>query len=170
MVCEKCGFKTIYKEKFGYPLCEICYTFSPNEEKDFFSYIKEKVDHTNLETFRNKKINPQKKGMLEKAKKGAIMSRAPFGYKIIQNKLVPSEKSKEVFEIFSRFVNEDISLNSLSKQYNLSINGLKKILRNFTYIGKIKFNQQIYEGIHEPIIPVSLFNKAQDKLEKLKIK
>ncbi|GIU68482.1 MAG: hypothetical protein KatS3mg001_332 [Candidatus Pacearchaeota archaeon] len=170
MICEKCGFKSIYKKKFGIPLCEICYYFSPNDEKSFFNYVEEKIDYSVLETYRNKKPNPQKKGMFEKAKKGLVVSRAPLGYKIIEGKLIPSEKSKEVFDIFNEFVNENISLNKLAKKHNLSVNGLKKVLRNFTYIGKIKFNKQVFQGSHEPIVPIVLFNKAQDKLEKLNLK
>ena len=68
------------------------------------------------------------------------------------------------------FLNENISLAQLAKKHNFSINGLKKILRNFTYIGKIKFNNQIYEGSHTPLISSTLFNHVQNKLEQLKIK
>ena len=38
------------------------------------------------------------------------------------------------------------------------------------YIGKIKFNNQIFEGGHQPIISSTLFNHVQDKLERLGIK
>src|SRR5208283_268450 len=101
---------------------------------------------------------------------GELMSRVPFGYKIENKKLVPAENYREIEEIFEQFLNEDLSLRQLSQKHNLSVNGLKKILKNFTYIGKIKFNNQIYEGNHQPIISSTLFNHVQNKLEKLKIK
>ena len=110
----------------------------------------------------------QKKGMVEKAVQGNLMSRAPFGYKIENKKLVPAENFREVEEIFEEFLNKDISLTKLAKKHNFSVNGLKKILKNFTYIGKIKFNNQIHDGNHEPIISSTLFNHVQNKLEKIK--
>jgi dTDP-4-amino-4,6-dideoxygalactose transaminase len=57
---------------------------------------------------------------------------------------------------------------ALAKKHNFSVNGLKKILRNFTYIGKVKFDGQIHQGKHQAIISSMLFNKVQDKLDKIK--
>ncbi len=112
----------------------------------------------------------QKKGMEKKAMQGSLMSRVPFGYKFEGKKLVPAENFKEIEEIFELFLNENLSLRKIADKHNFSVNGLKKILKNFTYIGKVKFNNQIYNGNHEPIISSTLFNHVQDKLEKLGIK
>ena len=112
----------------------------------------------------------QKKGMVKKAIKGNLMSRAPFGYGIENKKLVPAENFREIEEIFEEFLNEKISLRKLAEKHKLSVNGLKKILRNFTYIGKIKFNNQIYEGNHQSIISSTLFNHVQNKLERLEVR
>lgn len=112
----------------------------------------------------------QKQGMINKASKGNLMSRPAFGYKIENNKLIPAQNADEIREIFEEFVNEKITLSQLAKKHHLSVNGLKKILTNFTYIGKIKFNNQIHEGNHTPIISSTLFNHVQNKLEKIGIK
>lgn len=112
----------------------------------------------------------QKQGMINKASAGNLMSRPAFGYKIENNKLVPAQNSEEVREIFEEFLNEKIPLSQLARKYNFSVNGLKKILTNFTYIGKIKFNNQIHEGNQEPIISSTLFNHVQNKMERLGIK
>ena len=112
----------------------------------------------------------QKQGMVKKAIKGGVMSRAPFGYKIENKKLMRAENFLEIEEIFEKFLREKISLRKLAENHNLSVNGLKKILTNFTYIGKIKFNNQIFEGNHEPIISSTLFNHVQNKLEGLGIR
>lgn len=112
----------------------------------------------------------QKKGMTEKASKGDVMSRAPFGYIIKDGKLVPAQNYVEIEEIFQEFLTSDISLHQLAEKHHLSVNGLKKILTNFTYIGKIKFNNQIHQGNHQPIISTTLFNHVQNKLERLGIK
>ncbi len=126
--------------------------------------LKKQVEH--LKIIRENK----KQGMIEKASQGMLMSRAPFGYKIINGKLVPAEYFKEVEEIFEEFLNNKISLRQLAEKHHLSVNGLKKILRNFTYIGKIKFNNEVHQGSHQPIISSTLFNHVQNKLERLGVK
>lgn len=122
-----------------------------------------------LENFSFQKEN-QKSEMVKKASQGNSMSRPPFGYEIIEGKLIPGKDSYLVEEIFQDFLNNKISLTQLAKKYSFSVNGLKKILRNFTYIGKIKFSGQAYQGSHQPLLSSTLFNHVQDKLEKLGIK
>ena len=112
----------------------------------------------------------QKNGMIEKASKGNIVSRIPFGYKISEGKLFPAENFREVEEIFEEFLNTNTSLRQISDKHKFSVNGLKKILKNFTYIGKIRFNNEIFNGNHEPIVSPTLFNHVQNKLERLGIK
>jgi site-specific DNA recombinase len=122
-----------------------------------------------IERLKSVKIN-QKNSMIKKASQGNLMARPPFGYKITDGKLIPAENFREVEEIFEDFLNNKISLRQLSEKHHFSVNGLKKILKNFTYIGKIKFNNQIHEGTHQPIVSSTLFNHVQNKLEKLGIK
>ena len=112
----------------------------------------------------------QKKGMIEKATKGNIMSRSPFGYELENGNLIPAGNFQEIEEIFEEFLKGEMSLRKISEKHKLSVNGLKKILKNFTYIGKIKFNNQIFEGKHKPIISSTLFNHVQNKLEKMGVK
>ena len=114
----------------------------------------------------------QKKGMIKKFSEGKHMSRAPFGYDwdLRDKILIPAKNSKEVEEIFEEFLKEDSNLSILAQKHKLSVNGLKKILRNFAYVGKVKFDGQIHEGKHKPLVSTILFNHVQDKLEKLKRK
>ena len=171
--CVKCGHESEKnRTKFEKALCSVCYVFSPEEAETFESYVNEKIDGNVLNVFRNfsgSRGETQKKGMTEKASQGMLMSRAPFGYKMVNKKLIPAENYLKVEEIFEEFLNKNASLNQIAGRFNLSVNGLKKILTNFTYVGKIKFNNEIYDGKHEPIISPTLFNRVQDKLEKLKI-
>lgn len=171
--CVKCGHKSEKNsEKNGKFFCRICSFFVPEDKKDFEEYSEEKVDGRILETFR-KNFKPgenQKKGMVVKASQGFPMSRPPFGYKFVDGKLLIAENFREVEEIFEEFLITNIPLTQLAKKHNFSVNGLKKILSNFTYIGKIKFNSQIHQGIHKPIISSTLFNHVQNKLERTGIK
>jgi len=114
----------------------------------------------------------QKEGMIKKSSEGKHMSRAPMGYEwnLKEKILVPAQYSKEVEEIFEEFLQPDANLSNLAKKHNLSVNGLKKILRNFAYVGKVKFDGQIHEGKQAPLVSTTLFNHVQDKLDKIKRK
>lgn len=172
--CEKCGFMTEgTKKRFGVPLCKICFSFAPDEEELFREYVNEKVDGAMLFPFRKYALSPgerQKKGMFRKAKGGDVVSRVPFGYKMEHGKLVPAQNFREVEEIFEEFLNTNLSLRQLAKKRGFSVNGLKKILTNFTYIGKVKFDKETHDGNHEPILSPTLFNHVQNKFERLGLK
>jgi DNA invertase Pin-like site-specific DNA recombinase len=111
----------------------------------------------------------QKKGMMKKFSEGRHMSRAPFGYEwdLKEKLLIPAQNSREVEEIFEEFLQPDINLSILAEKHKLSVNGLKKVLRNFAYVGKVRFGGEIHEGKHKPLVSTTLFNHVQDKLEKL---
>ncbi len=154
-------------------LCFICHHFAPDTEEDFQEYLKEKMDGMILDTFRKSKKSisvRSKKGMDKQARDGNIVTRAAFGYKLENKQLLPAENFYLVQEIFQDFLNQIISLTKLAKKYDFSVNGLKKILKNQTYLGKIKFDGQIYQGSHQSLISSTLFNHVQNKLEELGIK
>jgi len=188
--CQKCGFSGKIRELEIHhlkprvsngkdevenliTLCSICHYYAPDSEENFKIYLSEKIDGSILETFRKiqKTISRlSKKGMDKKARDGNIVTRAPFGYKLEEKKLIPAEHSYQVQEIFQEFLNTNISLTQLSKKFGFSVNGLKKILKNQTYLGKIKFDGQIHQGHHQPLLSSTLFNHVQNKLEKIEYK
>lgn len=169
MVCEKCGYQDKKEgEKFNSKLCRICLMFSPENENDFRDYLSEKLDWKLLETFRKygqSTGSRQKKGMKEKAKQGKVVTRVALGYSLIDGKLVPNESASKVHSIFKTFLNENRSLNNLSKQYGLSVNGLKKVLKNRTYLGEVKFAGNLYKADHPAIINPEIFYAVQRKLK-----
>ena len=169
MACEKCSYQDANeKEKNGVKLCKICYHFAPEKKEDFDSYIKEKIDWKVIDTFRKygQSAGEQlKKGMDSKAKEGKLMTRAPLGYDVVEGKLVPNQDSSRVHSLFKTFLDKEYSLNSLSKNYGLSINGLKKVLTNRTYLGEIKFAGKLNKGSHDPIINPEIFYAVQRKLK-----
>lgn len=120
-----------------------------------------------IKKFQQLKKDATTKGMQVKVEKGNVVSRAPLGYKIENKKLLPATNSDEVQEIFNEFLSEKISLNKLASRHKLTVNGLKKVLTNFTYIGKVKFNGQIHNGNHQPLISNTLFNHVQNKLSRV---
>jgi hypothetical protein len=168
MVCEKCGYIDKKEtKKFNFPLCQICSFFSPSEEDNFTFYINEKIDWKSLESFRKygQQVGAkQKLGMEEKAKQGKIMTRVALGYSLVNEELIANEFSSKVHSIFKTFLDKNYSLNSMAKYYGLSVNGLKKILKNRTYLGEVKFNNQLHKGTHKPIISAEIFYAVQRKL------
>lgn len=173
--CVKCGYESEKnKEKFGIILCSVCYTFAPNNPEELDIYIEEKIPAKTIDSFRKYSSfrgDSQKNGMIKQSSKGLHMSRVPFGYKRDEEGiLTPTQNSREIEEIYEEFLMPDMNLNKLASKHNLSVNGLKKILRNFVYIGKIRFDGQIHPANHQPIVSSTLFNKVQDKLDSIERK
>ncbi len=104
-------------------------------------------------------------GMQRKAHEGGFITKAPKGYILVNKKLMVNEaEAEKVREIFNKFLNEDISLTQLAKDYGITTSGLKKLLQNTTYLGKVKFAGEDSKGTHEAIISEDLFNKVKEKL------
>ena len=123
--------------------------------------LRKEIERLSQQRGKNQKI-----GMASKASSGKIMSKPAFGYKIEKGKLIKDEeKSRKIQDLFQDFLQNNLSLNKLANKYGFSVNGTKKILKNFTYIGKIKFDNQTHEGQHEAIISSTDFNHVQDKLD-----
>ncbi len=171
--CQKCGYYSPLGKDLGVVqnhhavLCSVCSTFAPAQSAQFQKYLGEYIDGRMLDTFRKfntKRLDFQKKGMIESARAGNIVTRPAFGYVMQDSQLAPSQNAEEVREIFEAFA-KGSSLNSIASTHHLSVNGVKKILKNFTYIGKVKFNNQIMHGKHRPLISSELFNSVQQKFE-----
>jgi site-specific DNA recombinase len=169
MACKKCG----YQEKkevilFGSPLCSICAKFAPEKVHDFQDYVAEKIDWKVLDSFRKygqKAGGKQKIGMEKMAGIGRLVSRPPLGYDVQNGNLVPNEDASRVHSLFKTFLTRNYSLNSLAKNFTLSVNGLKKVLTNRTYLGEIKFDGKIHKGDHQAIINTEIFYAVQRKLK-----
>ncbi len=119
--------------------------------------------------------------LLERAKKGMCNGGlTPYGYMRQNKKLISHPKEKEeIKSIFEKY----LETKSLAKVYrflkendiknrsgkNFSKTNISHILRNVVYAGKIKYNDEIYNGEHEPIISEEIFSLAQ-KIHKNKMK
>ena len=184
--CQKCGFQNLNSEGLEIhhiipkifdgenktenliTLCSICHKYAPDNEKDFKKYLSEKIDYKILETFRKSNFSISqrtKKGMSVSFSQGKHITKAPFGYKLVNKQLlIDSEKSEKIKNIFEEFLNSEISLTQLAKKNNFTTAGIKKLLQNTTYLGKVKFANKESDGQHEPIINQQLFKQVQEKL------
>ncbi|MBU4070032.1 MAG: recombinase family protein [Nanoarchaeota archaeon] len=106
-------------------------------------------------------------GMERKVKEGGFITKAPKGYKLVDKQLVPNEDSENLSKIFEKFFNQSISLTQLAKENNMTASGMKKLLQNTTYIGKVKFAHEESQGNHQPILSKQLFEQVQDKIKQL---
>ena len=165
MTCDKCGYRDSFEaQKFGYSFCRVCATFLPSDKKQIKHYVKEKIDWKILETFRKQtpaRFKNQFEGMENRAEKGKLVTRPPLGYDVKNGKLIPNERALQVHRIFADFSKGSYSMNALAKKNGLSVNGIKKILKNRTYLGEIKFAQKTYKGNHSAIIDQDLFEVVQ---------
>ncbi|MFC1771512.1 recombinase family protein [Candidatus Margulisiibacteriota bacterium] len=97
----------------------------------------------------------------------------PYGYTNVNKELIPYKKEKDILEvIFKTFVETESTTatqNTLNEagfrnRNNLAWDkrGIHNILNNPIYIGKMRWKENIYQGIHPPIISEELFNKVKD--------
>jgi site-specific DNA recombinase len=122
-----------------------------------------------------------KKGQKEKIRQGWLPTKPPIGYKTVGEKghkiHVIEETSalfvKRLFDLYAtgnyslKKLQEEISKEGmLSRRGNLMpISRLASILAYPFYIGKIRWNGEIYEGNHDPLIDKTLFEKVQTILK-----
>jgi site-specific DNA recombinase len=105
-------------------------------------------------------------GMEKKAKEGGFITKAPFGYKLVNKQLIADpEQIDKIKSIFEEYLNTQISLTQLAKKNGFTTSGIKKLLQNTTYIGKVKFANKESEGQHQAMIEKDLFDKVQEKLK-----
>ena len=133
-----------------------------------------------------------KRGMTEKAKRGGVLSKAPFGYKVENGQLVIVETEAQVIKsVFTGYLNGSGFL-SLAKKLNvlgvrthkgnlIENRTIEYWLNNPVYNGKTRWNPTgktsrdynnknliISNGSHEPIIDDELWNAVQQKLKENK--
>lgn len=124
-----------------------------------------------------------KSNMLYRAQQGYPVGKAPIGYlnKRENNRgilVIDEENAHFIKEIFSLYASGLFSMQAIAiKMYERGfknkhgnpylVSKINHILKDVTYKGKIKFGKNasgennIFQGRHTPIIPLSLFNKVE---------
>lgn len=121
-----------------------------------------------------------KDGMRQAQKQGRWIGKAPFGYKNTldhagKKTIIPSEDAsivRELFEEFAtgRYTAQQIRLKYKPKGLKITKSHFGEFLSNLAYIGKIVVlatddePTKIVDGLHEPIIDQTLFEKVQGVL------
>lgn len=134
------------------------------------------------------------RGMTEKALRGGYQANPPLGYDRERNQTptINETEAAIVRMIFQMFTEEHMSMTAIAKRLNLgkyptkrgahwNVTHLRYLLGNPFYIGKVRWNYTnggkgcfkkdssewiIADGIHEPLIDESTFQKAAELLKK----
>lgn len=121
-------------------------------------------------------------GKTERAKDGKIMAWAhpAIGYDYINESYVVNEYEAELVRTCFDLCEQGLSINKIkavvdekfalgtkhkTKDGKYHLNTIKRILRNRTYLGIVKYAGQEYPGQHEPLITKEQFDKVQSILE-----
>jgi DNA invertase Pin-like site-specific DNA recombinase len=114
-----------------------------------------------------------KEGIQTKLNKGEYPSFAPIGYINKQGKIYPEkDRALMIKTAYELYATGQYSLKQLIKLLfekgfrtrsgqKISKNTLWLILNNPAYIGLIKRNEKIYQGIHRPLITTGLYDQVQ---------
>ncbi|MGL4388082.1 MAG: recombinase family protein [Brevinema sp.] len=130
------------------------------------------------ERIRDKKLATAKKGLWGSG------GNTSFGYKSVptnpdisngSKKIIPNDieapKLKRIFELYLELKSVQELMYRLKDEQIFTRNGkpftggnLYQLLKRKVYIGKIEHKGQVYDGIHEPIIDLEIFNQVQELL------
>ncbi len=117
-----------------------------------------------------------KRGLRQKLRNGVYPGFAPIGYinELREHKILKDPENwqlvKKLFEEYAtgKYTLEQIqklalSLGLMSRRSKsiLPLSRIQRMLQNPFYYGLFEFKNEIYEGIHEPIISQQLFEKVQ---------
>lgn len=122
-----------------------------------------------------------KEGLRRASIEGCWTAAAPYGYTNYRNPdgkstLIPSETAQYIIDAFVLLVNPKTSIRRVwlkmrEKGMKVSRSHFYRLIRNPVYVGKVtvKANETeshtLINGLHEPILPSSLFEKVQKNLD-----
>ena len=96
----------------------------------------------------------------KKISDGEYLNRAPMGYWYDDHKLVVNEDEAEIVrEIFAMWA-AGVHYREIAEKFEIPISTLYTLMRNPTYIGKIKYKGDLYDGNHPLIIDEGLFHQV----------
>jgi DNA invertase Pin-like site-specific DNA recombinase len=115
-----------------------------------------------------------KRGHRNKVKEGIWPQMSPLGYVNKNKRIVPDENIAPLIKkTFEAYATGSFTLRELRDKFNtlglkrksgkeLAVSNYQKLLKNPIYTGLMKYNGEIFEGKHEPIITKKLFDSVQE--------
>ncbi len=123
-----------------------------------------------------------KKGQKEKISQGHLPSQPPLGYKTVGESghkihVHDKEKAPLMIKMFELYATGNYSIDMLvdvmhkeglrTKRVNKLVRSrMASLLSDPFYIGKFRWNGELYEGKHDPLISRELFERVQNMLKK----
>lgn len=181
-------YKSLLRKDCGIKVISI----TEHIEDDKFSVILEAMLEAMAEYYSLNLAEEVKKGLFEKASRGENIGKPPYGYDLVDKKLVVNEEEFNILKlIFDLYIDKDYSKTALTSYLNE--NNLKTkyggkwrpitldyILRNHVYCGYMRYNYRVggtgqpndesewvlVKSDHAPVIDEDTFNAVQAKLSK----
>jgi len=125
-------------------------------------------------------VENTRNGLVQRAKRGKWngSNLAPYGYDYEKGTgLVANPAQAEVVRrIFHLFADRKMSASKIARLLNLekvptktgaewSVSLVTRLLKNPLVVGKVQYNGKVYDGEHEPIVDVDLYEAAQERLK-----
>jgi site-specific DNA recombinase len=125
-----------------------------------------------------------RKGLLEKAEQGIWPTKTPLGYRNITGpdgkKVIAADPGVGpiISKLFEWYARGNISLKEVSKKAQadglvfrksgakVPVSTVHTILRNRLYTGQFEWNGKVYQGKHEPLVSIELWERVQDVLDR----
>jgi len=121
-----------------------------------------------------------KRGLRQKVRRGEYPSRAPFGYlNDSRTKTIHVHKKNSVIlkQIFATYKQGESRLQDIANYLaecgiksrrgkRLHVSRITFLLRNPFYYGFFKYNGELYQGRHQPLISKQLFDQVQEQLDR----
>jgi len=118
-----------------------------------------------------------KRGHRNKVKEGIWPQMSPLGYINKNKRIVPDENIVPLIKkTFEAYATGNFTLRELRDKFNalglkrksgkeLAVSNYQKLLKNPIYTGLMRYNGEIFEGKHEPIISKKLFDEVQEVMK-----
>lgn len=183
-------YKSMLRKELGIEVVSV----SENIGDDKMSVITEAIIEAMDEYYSLNLSEEVRRGMTARAKQGEICTIAPFGYKLVDKKLVVFPEQAEIIrEVFARYIagwgQKQIAdwLNSIGVKTNrggkIEHRTVNYWLYNPVYHGYVRWtptgktsrdfwnpDSMIIKGNHEPIIDDATWDAAQKRLEEIRAK
>ena len=105
-----------------------------------------------------------KKGQKENILKGKRNGgKAPFGYTIVHQHLIPNEDAERVRQLFRMYADGE-KLAEIGRRLNLPFYHYYPVLKNEVYLGTLKAGQWRYENAHEAIVDRETWDRVQKRI------